>query len=373
MFGDDGGLVEYRSSLLASRGFASLTLPYFAFEDLPPAMTEFHLEYFEEAATFLSRHPKKMSDDFSLGDALSGQGNTGSQQSQGQNLNNPWGGQNPGQQYPGGGFPGQQYPGFPGPAQGQQYPGFPGPAQGQQYPGFPGPAQGQQQPGFPGPAQGQQQPGFPGPAQGQQQPGFPGPAQGQQQPGFPAGGQQYPGFPSAGQQFPGFPGFPGPGQTYPGAPTPGQGTTDPKQTVPSAPTGPMRVPCELPLLSGLTPRMMVTVNGIPNGKRFSIDFKDGSDIAFHLNPRFDEKPNVVVRNSMIRGQWGREERQCPKFPFQRGQPFKIQILFEPDQYKVAVNNENLCQYQHRVKNFSNIKCVRIDGDLSITEATVTMV
>ncbi|XP_069806576.1 acyl-coenzyme A thioesterase 1-like [Dendropsophus ebraccatus] len=58
MFGDEGGLVEYRSSLLASRGIASLALPYFAFEDLPPAMTEFHLEYFEEAANFLSRHPK---------------------------------------------------------------------------------------------------------------------------------------------------------------------------------------------------------------------------------------------------------------------------------------------------------------------------
>ncbi|XP_071971824.1 acyl-coenzyme A thioesterase 1-like [Engystomops pustulosus] len=58
MFGDDGGLVEYRSSLLASRGFAAMALPYFAFEDLPPAMTEFHLEYFEEAVNFLSRHPK---------------------------------------------------------------------------------------------------------------------------------------------------------------------------------------------------------------------------------------------------------------------------------------------------------------------------
>ncbi|XP_068108118.1 acyl-coenzyme A thioesterase 6-like [Hyperolius riggenbachi] len=58
MFGDDGGLVEYRSSLLASRGFAALALPYFSFEDLPPAMTEFHLEYFEEASKFLSQHPK---------------------------------------------------------------------------------------------------------------------------------------------------------------------------------------------------------------------------------------------------------------------------------------------------------------------------
>ncbi|XP_069494870.1 acyl-coenzyme A thioesterase 5-like [Ambystoma mexicanum] len=58
LFGDEGGLVEYRSSLLASRGFASLALPYFGFEDLPRMMKDFHLEYFEEAAKFLLRHPK---------------------------------------------------------------------------------------------------------------------------------------------------------------------------------------------------------------------------------------------------------------------------------------------------------------------------
>ncbi|KAJ1104035.1 hypothetical protein NDU88_001450 [Pleurodeles waltl] len=58
MFGDEGGFREYRSSLLASRGFASLALPYFNFEDLPPTMKDFHLEYFEDAAKFLQRHPK---------------------------------------------------------------------------------------------------------------------------------------------------------------------------------------------------------------------------------------------------------------------------------------------------------------------------
>ncbi|XP_043930023.1 acyl-coenzyme A thioesterase 1-like [Protopterus annectens] len=57
LFGD-GGLLEYRASLLASRGFASLALPYFGFEDLPQIMTDFHLEYFEEAAIFLQHHPK---------------------------------------------------------------------------------------------------------------------------------------------------------------------------------------------------------------------------------------------------------------------------------------------------------------------------
>ncbi|XP_003214599.2 acyl-coenzyme A thioesterase 1 [Anolis carolinensis] len=58
MFGDEGGLIEFRSSLLATHGFAALALPYFNFEDLPQVMGDFHLEYFEQAARFLLRHPK---------------------------------------------------------------------------------------------------------------------------------------------------------------------------------------------------------------------------------------------------------------------------------------------------------------------------
>lgn len=58
MYGDEGGLIEFRSSLLATHGFAALSLPYFDFEDLPRIMKELKLEYFEEAARFLQRHPK---------------------------------------------------------------------------------------------------------------------------------------------------------------------------------------------------------------------------------------------------------------------------------------------------------------------------
>lgn len=69
MYGDEGGLIEFRSSLLATHGFAALSLPYFDFEDLPKVMKEFKLEYFEEAARFLQRHPK-----VSVMRDLSGQG-----------------------------------------------------------------------------------------------------------------------------------------------------------------------------------------------------------------------------------------------------------------------------------------------------------
>ncbi|XP_037995427.1 acyl-coenzyme A amino acid N-acyltransferase 2-like isoform X1 [Motacilla alba alba] len=58
LFGGAGGLIEFRAGLLASRGFAVLALAFFAYDDLPRALTQLDLEYFEEAAELLLRHPK---------------------------------------------------------------------------------------------------------------------------------------------------------------------------------------------------------------------------------------------------------------------------------------------------------------------------
>ncbi|XP_073440874.1 acyl-coenzyme A amino acid N-acyltransferase 1-like [Dendrobates tinctorius] len=62
LFGGVGGLLEFRSSLLASRGFASLALAYFGYDDLPIFLGEVDLKYFEEAAQFLCNHPKVSGD-----------------------------------------------------------------------------------------------------------------------------------------------------------------------------------------------------------------------------------------------------------------------------------------------------------------------
>ncbi|XP_076996453.1 acyl-coenzyme A amino acid N-acyltransferase 2-like isoform X2 [Tamandua tetradactyla] len=58
LFGGIGGLVEFRASLLAARGFAVLALAYFAYEDLPGQLLEVDLEYFEEAANLLLAQPE---------------------------------------------------------------------------------------------------------------------------------------------------------------------------------------------------------------------------------------------------------------------------------------------------------------------------
>lgn len=57
MVGAGGGLLEYKASLLASRGFAALALAYMAYDDIPE-FPPTDMDYFEDAANWLSNHPK---------------------------------------------------------------------------------------------------------------------------------------------------------------------------------------------------------------------------------------------------------------------------------------------------------------------------
>ncbi|XP_074643510.1 bile acid-CoA:amino acid N-acyltransferase-like [Tubulanus polymorphus] len=53
MFGTNGGCVEHRAALLASRGIASLALAYFAYDDLPSEVDHLDMAYFVEAVDWL--------------------------------------------------------------------------------------------------------------------------------------------------------------------------------------------------------------------------------------------------------------------------------------------------------------------------------
>lgn len=57
------------------------------------------------------------------------------------------------------------------------------------------------------------------------------------------------------------------------------------------------------------------------------------DLALHLNIRIQER--AVVRNSLIGGHWGQEERHGSVFPFVPGQGFEILLLAEVNNYKVS--------------------------------------
>ncbi|KAL4238876.1 acyl-coenzyme A thioesterase [Mactra antiquata] len=54
LYGTTGGILEYRASLLASRGIQTLALPYFKYKDLITDMSELQLDYFLDAVEWLS-------------------------------------------------------------------------------------------------------------------------------------------------------------------------------------------------------------------------------------------------------------------------------------------------------------------------------
>lgn len=58
-----------------------------------------------------------------------------------------------------------------------------------------------------------------------------------------------------------------------------------------------------------------------------MNFLRGNDIAFHINPRFNEGgKQVVVRNHKIGEAWGTEERDMKgPFPFAPGSPFEVSL------------------------------------------------
>lgn len=118
---------------------------------------------------------------------------------------------------------------------------------------------------------------------------------------------------------------------------------------------------------GLYPSKSIIVSGtvLPSAQRFHINLRSGNDIAFHLNPRFNE--NTVVRNTQINSSWGSEERSLPrKMPFTRGQSFSVWIMCEGHCLKVAVDGQHLLEYYHRLKNLPAINSLEVAGDIQLT-------
>jgi hypothetical protein len=81
--------------------------------------------------------------------------------------------------------------------------------------------------------------------------------------------------------------------------------------------------------------------------RFAINLLCGlntsprDDVAIHVNPRFNE--NLIVRNSLQKAVWGKEERYGP-MPLARGQGFEILILCDPTHYKVSIIESLVLNY-----------------------------
>ncbi|KAM8853648.1 galectin-4-like isoform 1-T1 [Synchiropus picturatus] len=214
--------------------------------------------------------------------------------------------------------------------------------------------------------------GFPGGPAGGTGGGFPG---GLGPGGFPAGpagvaGGFYPGgmgpgvFPGgpAGGAWPGYPGGSGPGGTwgdYPGSNLP---------SMSGQPIHSPLVPFSTRIAGGMFPKRTLIIRGMvphhANRLSFDLVMSRTHDIAFHLNPRFQE--GAVVRNSRLHGSWGREERELSTNPFAPGQYFEMSIRSGDKRFKVYVNGQHLCDYFHRVHSLAEVDQLDINGDVQIS-------
>uniref|UniRef100_A0A3Q3WB34 Galectin n=1 Tax=Mola mola TaxID=94237 RepID=A0A3Q3WB34_MOLML len=172
-------------------------------------------------------------------------------------------------------------------------------------------------------------------------------------------------------RWPAHPGWPyNPGQSgWPGQ-TP---TIMPPHWLPPT-SGPLSVPYNLNLARGVYDKMMMTILGHvkPNAKMFTVNFLRGNDIAFHINPRFNEGgKQIVVRNHKVGERWGTEERELKgPFPFALGSPFEMKILCSHEAFRVAVNNIPLFEFQHRVRDLNRIDRINILHDVVLTYVNV---
>ncbi|KRX62780.1 32 kDa beta-galactoside-binding lectin [Trichinella sp. T9] len=116
-------------------------------------------------------------------------------------------------------------------------------------------------------------------------------------------------------------------------------------------------------MDGFKPGRRLFVSGVPadGAKKFNINLCSGPDIAFHFNPRFNEKK--VVRNAMVNGSWGNEERNGD-FPFDKKKNFDILFVCEAQAIQVYVNNMEFTNFVHRVAP-EKIDSLKIEGDLEL--------
>ncbi|XP_062415755.1 galectin-3, partial [Pungitius pungitius] len=169
------------------------------------------------------------------------------------------------------------------------------------------------------------------------------------------------------QLWPGHPGWPyNPGQS--GWPGQNPAAMPPHWLPPTS--GPLSVPYNLNLARGVYDKMMMTILGHvkPNAKMFTVNFLRGSDIAFHINPRFSEGgKQALVRNHKVGERWGAEERDLKgPFPFAPGSPFEMKILCTQETFRVAVNNVPLFEFRHRVMELNQVDRINILHDVVLT-------
>ncbi|PWA29737.1 hypothetical protein CCH79_00007881 [Gambusia affinis] len=105
---------------------------------------------------------------------------------------------------------------------------------------------------------------------------------------------------------------------------------------------------------GMRPSMKLVVMGIIDKKPKRL-----------LKVSFMDK--AVQRNARLAGKWGPCENTLSFFPFAPGEAFKMEIVCEHQQFRILVDGQPLCGFNHRVSKLASLTALRVFGDLQLTK------
>ncbi|XP_032403245.1 galectin-related protein B isoform X1 [Xiphophorus hellerii] len=125
---------------------------------------------------------------------------------------------------------------------------------------------------------------------------------------------------------------------------------------------------------GMRPSMKLVVMGIIDKKPKSIEVtvsckpqeeEAEADVGLQLKVSFMDK--AVQRNARLAGKWGPCENTLSFFPFAPGEAFKMEIVCEHQQFRILVDGQPLCGFNHRVSKLASLTALRVFGDLQLTK------
>ncbi|KAM4020569.1 galectin-4-like [Anomaloglossus baeobatrachus] len=127
------------------------------------------------------------------------------------------------------------------------------------------------------------------------------------------------------------------------------------------------------IAGGLRVGMVVTVQATLPSKynRFAINFacgqEDTSDIALHMNARYDGRDRVVFNTKQCEN-WGTEEMK-KEMPFKSGKVFFIMFEVTKNNYQVSANGAPFFEYGHQIP-VDRVTYFQVTGDITIQELAI---
>lgn len=92
-------------------------------------------------------------------------------------------------------------------------------------------------------------------------------------------------------------------------------------------------------------RVGINLEASPTYRQRHKSHSESENICLHLNPRF--KDNIIIRNAMVDGKWGNEERDGEML-LNRGQEFQLKIETTEDAFLIYIDDKKLTNFRHRL-------------------------